>query len=265
MSITSTVIDGADTRFVEAADVLRPYVGCFWVITANRGATIRVVPDASTSISIQLRAGSSSSWFLRGPLIKPQELHFRSPATLIGIRLRPGAAYLVSRIAADALLGRRVRLTGPAFRELSSRRAAVRTPAQHIEVLQEFLVGRLANARVHPVVSSAMRAIEESHGCASVADISSRCGVSPRHLSRLMRVWVGYGPKCLARVVRFQETLRQMASTPGQNGAALASDAGYFDQAHLTLDLTRMAGATPRHLASRSVADFYKTRCDVAL
>jgi hypothetical protein len=65
--------------------------------------------------------------------------------------------------------------------------------------------------------------------------------------------------------VRFQEALKQMENMPAGNGAALASEAGYFDQAHLTLDLTRMAGATPRHLASRSVADFYKTRCDVAL
>src|SRR5262245_52809732 len=108
MSVTSTVIDGADTQFVEAAEALRPYVGCFWIITAKRGATIRVVPDGSTSISIQLRASSSSGWFLRGPLIKPQELHFRAPATLIGIRLRPGVAYLVSGIAADAMLGRRI-------------------------------------------------------------------------------------------------------------------------------------------------------------
>ena len=263
MSITSTVIDGAETLFVEAADVLRPYVGCFWVITADRGATIRVVPDATTSISIRLRTGSA--WFLRGPLIKPQELRFRSPAMLIGIRLRPGVAYLVTGIAAERMLGQRVRLSGAAFRALTSGNALVRTPAQNVEVLQQFLIDRLANASVHPVVSNALHAIEETRGRGSIAAISSRCGISPRHLSRLMRVWVGYGPKCLARVVRFQEALKQMESRPGQSGATLASDAGYFDQSHLALDLTRMAGATPRHLASRSVADFYKTRCDIAL
>ena len=37
MSITSTVVDRAETRFIEAAAVLRPFVGCFWVITAERG------------------------------------------------------------------------------------------------------------------------------------------------------------------------------------------------------------------------------------
>ena len=104
--------------------------------------------------------------------------------------------------------------------------------------------------------------IEREHGSLRVSALAERCGVSPRHLNRLMRGWVGYGPKCFARIVRFQTTLHQIEHSPAQSGAALASDTGYFDQAHLTLDVTRLAGATPRHLASHSVADFSKTRCD---
>jgi hypothetical protein len=112
MSITSTVAYRAETRFIEAVDALRPYVGCFWVITAERGAMIRVVPDTSTSISIQLQHGRSSAWVLRGPLVEPQVRRFASAATLIGVRLRPGVAFLVTEIAADALVGRRISLRG---------------------------------------------------------------------------------------------------------------------------------------------------------
>ena len=54
MSISSTLVQGADIRFVEAPEPLRPLVGCFWVMTAERDATIRVVPDGSTTISILL-------------------------------------------------------------------------------------------------------------------------------------------------------------------------------------------------------------------
>jgi hypothetical protein len=53
-----------------------------------------------------------------------------------------------------------------------------------------------------------------------------------------------------------------MERSPNRSRAALASEAGYFDQAHMTLDTARLAGATPRQLASRCAADFYKTRCD---
>ncbi len=62
MSITSTLVHRADIRFHEAADALHPFVGCFWVVTAERGATIRVVPDGTTSISIQLQKREPSGW-----------------------------------------------------------------------------------------------------------------------------------------------------------------------------------------------------------
>jgi hypothetical protein len=85
------------------------------------------------------------------------------------------------------------------------------------------------------------------------------CG---EHLNRLMRVWIGFGPKYLASIVRFQATLQEIQHAPARSGAALAAETGHFDQAHLTHDVTRFAGATPRHLASRCVSDFSKTRCD---
>ena len=262
MSVTSTVVDGAETRFIEAAEVLRPFVGCFWIITAERGAAIRVVPDASTAISVHLQDNESSEWVLRGPLVRPQELRFPAAATLVGVRLRPGVAYLVSGISADTLLHRRLKLSGLLFDACASDGCASRTPQQNIDVLQRFLIERLTGASVHGVVAAALDAIQRAHGCARVADVAAECGVSERHLNRLMRTWIGYGPKRFGRVVRFQETLKEIEQAPALSGAALASETGYFDQAHLTLDMTQMAGDTPGHMASQRVADFYKTRCD---
>jgi len=262
VSITSTVVHRAEIRFHEAADVLRPYVGCFWVITAERDASIRIVPDGSTAISIEL-PGRPSQWSLRGPLVRPEERRFTSAATLVGVRLRPGVAFILSRIAADGIVGRRIDVrTIAGFRELVEEDPAPQTPAQCIDVLQRFLIGRLRNASVNSVVARALHEIERDPTSPRVGDIAARCDVSPRHLNRLLRTWLGYGPKRLARIVRFQTTLEQIKQSPAQSGAALASQAGYFDQAHLTSDLSRFAGATPRHLASRCVADFSKTRCD---
>jgi AraC-like DNA-binding protein len=261
MSVTSTVVHHADTRFIEAAAVLRPYVGCFWIITAAAGAMIRVVPDGTTSISVQLRNGRPSGWSLRGPLLTPAALRFTLPTTMIGVRLRPGVAFLLSGVAAVTMAGRRIPLGGPAFRALADGGLA-REPLDFVDLLQRFLVERLANARVHAVVAQALLHIERTHGSFRVADIAAQCGVSTRHLNRLMRTWVGYGPKRLGRIVRFQAALDQIDRAPAGSGAALASDNGYFDQAHLTLDMGRLAGATPGKLASEHAADFYKTRCD---
>jgi AraC-like DNA-binding protein len=263
MSISSTLVHRAEIAFHEAAEPLRPFVGCFWVVTAQPDATIRVVPDGSTSISIQLQQGHSAEWCLRGPLIRPDERRFTSEAMLVGIRLRPGVAFLLSDIPAHVVVGRRHELSeAAAFRDLVAEPLRPLTPERCIEVLQRFLLQRLAGARLNRVVAEALDEIERAHGCIRTTDVAARCHVSERHLHRLMCTWIGYGPKAYANIIRFQSTLHSMERVPAPNAAALATSNGYFDQAHLTLDVSRFGGATPGRLASVSVADFSKTRCD---
>jgi hypothetical protein len=262
MSITSTLIDGADIRFREAADVLRPYVGCFWVITAQRGATIRVVPDGSTAISIRIENGRCSGWLLRGPLVEPDERCYAAPATLVGVRLRPGVAVLVSGIAADRTLGRRIELAGIAP-SAGAEHDAPWTPAQYIDTLERFLIDRIGNARVPDIVSRAIQEIEREHGSLRVSALAERCGVSPRHLNRLMRGWVGLRPEVLCPHRQISDDAAPDRGTRPPNRAPHSHRTRDIStKAHLTLDVTRLAGATPRHLASHSVSDFSKTRCD---
>src|SRR5579864_4787024 len=263
MSISSTVMHRADIRFRQAADSLRPYVGCFWVVTAERNATIRVVPDGTASIFVERPEGQSAEWFLRGPLRRPQERRFRLPTILIGVRLRPGVAFLLSGIAGHTLLDGRIGLSSCAgIDALASVEPSGNAAQACIDALERFLIERLLNASVHQVVRTALREIDREHGCLRVEHIAACCRVSARHLNRLMRVWTGYSPKQYATIVRFQATLTRM-DHPGRRSAAfLASEIGYFDQAHLTGETTRFAGATPGHLASRCVFHFSKTRCD---
>jgi AraC-like DNA-binding protein len=264
MSISSTVVDRADIRFHAAAPALQPYVGCFWVITAESGATVRAVPDGTTSISIEQRCDRGSDGYLRGPLLRPWELRFSAPSTLIGVRLRPGVAFEVSGIPAHSMVDRRIPLNEcAAFRELVSLERAPQTSTEWIAALQAFLIHRLEGTTLHPVVATALAEIHRAHGCISVADVAARCKASERHLVRLMCDWIGYGPKRYAGIVRFQATLTELERVPALPVATLASEVGYFDQAHLTVDVGRYAGATPGHLKSSGVADFSKTRCDV--
>src|SRR5215471_11621830 len=147
MSISTTLVDRAEIRFQEAANALRPYVGCFWVLTAECGATIRVVPDGTAAISIERQQSGYSEWFLRGPLLRPAERQFTAPTTLIGVRLRPGVAFMLSGIAADSIVNRRIDLRRcPAFHELVSIDAPPATSAQCIDALQRFLIDRLRHA-----------------------------------------------------------------------------------------------------------------------
>ena len=199
-----------------------------------------------------------------GPCFSRSNCGSRLPTTLIGVRLRPGVAFNLSGVAAHSIVDRRTPFSDfGAFRALASIDPVPRTSTEWIATLQEFLIERLEGTNIHPLVAKALGEIHAEHGCVSVANIAVRCGASERHLGRLMRDWVGYGPKRYAGIVRFQSTLAQMERAPRLPVAMLATEIGYFDQSHLTVDVARYAGATPGRLISESMSDFSKTRCDV--
>src|SRR5262245_24390350 len=104
----------------------------------------------------------------------------------------------------------------------SSRRNFAPTAERCIDLLQRFLLQRLEPASLHSTVVAALREIEREHGCLKVPDLAARCHVSSRHLHRLMRLWVGFSPKCYAKIVRFQATLHEMDDMPDRTAAALA-------------------------------------------
>jgi len=266
MSVGSTLVRGAEIRFREAAEKLRPFVGCFWVITAERNAVLQLVPDGSTTISAQLQDGGVPAWSFRGPLLKPDARRFTAPTTVVGIRLRPGVAYLLTGIATETLVNRRIDLRSiKPFRDLFAVEPPPRTPEEHIASLERFLVERLEHAAVHPVVAFVLAELERTRGVQQASELAAGSGVSPRHLNRLMRRWVGYGSKRLATIVRFQATLHEMEQLAQRPVVSLAMENGYFDQSHLTHDTVRFSGATPGDLVPRAMTDFSKTRCDELL
>jgi AraC-like DNA-binding protein len=262
MSIAATLVDGADVDFHRPPEALRPYVGCFWIIRAHRGAVLRFVPDGYSSIACELARGRPAEWFLRGPSLGPSQRRFTAPSLLVGVRLRPGVPHLLTGQPVDRMVDRRLRVTRTAWARPLADSDVGREPEEVLRSLVTFLADRLTGARVHPVVEAAIDRIRATRGQAPIAGVAAACGVSPRHLTRVMRAWTGVPPKAFARIVRFQSTLTEIADAPTQPLAAVAAANGYFDQAHLTGDVARLAAATPTRIIRESVAEFSKTRCE---
>jgi transcriptional regulator GlxA family with amidase domain len=88
----------------------------------------------------------------------------------------------------------------------------------------------------------------------SVAQLSASLGVSERQLLRRCDAAFGYGPKLLARVLRFQAFVQALRVHSQLGLAELALGLGYADQAHLAHDTSELAGQTPRQLRARWAA-----------
>jgi AraC-like DNA-binding protein len=83
--------------------------------------------------------------------------------------------------------------------------------------------------------------------------VAAEVGLSERQFRRRSQAAAGYGPKTLQRVLRFHRFVRLLdaapAAAPPPDLAALAAQAGYADQAHLTRECSALSGFTPAALA----------------
>jgi AraC-like DNA-binding protein len=152
---------------------------------------------------------------------------------MVGIRFLPGAGGGALGVPLDSLRDLRVDVA-----DIDRMFDLDGDLAPH-EVIPRF-ISAAAGRRTDPLIAMAARRVDQQEVRAVARDLY----VSERHLLRRFHAAVGYGPKTLARVLRFR---RFVSAIDGgrRDLAALALAAGYADQAHLTRETTRLAGLPP--------------------
>jgi AraC-like DNA-binding protein len=228
-------------------------VACTWeraVSPTGAPPATRVLPDGCMDI-----VWRDGELFVAGPDSEP----FMSPsppgATIVGLRLRPGIGGHAFGIPAGELHGARISLEalwGSRGAELRERIADAATARRRRHVLEEAMLTRLSRlGEPDPLVLAATRRLGLPGS--RVASLSAALATSERQLLRRFKQAVGYGPKTLDRVLRFQRLLsRAPALAAGDEGLArVAAELGYADQAHLSRECLRLSGLTPARLLAR--------------
>jgi transcriptional regulator GlxA family with amidase domain len=140
-------------------------------------------------------------------------------------------------------------LWGRAGRELAERVGEAATPAARLAAMVAGVAARAGDAAPpDPLVASAVSWLELDPAAAGrVGALGPAVGLGERQLRRRFLDSVGYGPKTLARVLRFQRLLALLQRDPETRPtlAEAAILAGYADQAHMTAECTRLAGRSP--------------------
>jgi AraC-like DNA-binding protein len=120
-------------------------------------------------------------------------------------------------------------------------------------LIAQYLVDvrtRRERSTVRPEVAYAWRVLQRSRGRASVSDVAERVDLSARHLTTLFQREVGRSPKTVAMLMRFEHATARIAESVRRRApidlAAVAVETGYSDQAHLSREFVRFAGAPPR-------------------
>ncbi|TNC31830.1 AraC family transcriptional regulator [Mumia zhuanghuii] len=121
--------------------------------------------------------------------------------------------------------------------------------------VRDFLAARAgsahgaAAARPRPEVVEGWRWIHAHGGNGRVDDLAAHVALSPRQLRSVFVEELGFGPKVLSRLVRFERAValvRDQVARPGEDSLSdVAARAGYSDHAHLVHEFQAMAGTSP--------------------
>ena len=237
------------------AAAVASHLSSVWVQRVAPGAapyTHRAVPHGAVELSVEV--GSAPQ--VVGPQTAAAVATLAPGSTVVGVRFHPGAAPPVLGVPAFELVDVSVDsgdLLGPAAAAaLGDAVATAASPEEAAAVVEHAVLERLADAPApDPVVAEAVRRLLpwRSH---DVGSLTASLHISERQLRRRSLAAIGFAPKLVHRILRFQGFLALAHALPVTDLARLAAESGYADQPHLTRESLRLAGVPPRALLRES-------------
>lgn len=122
--------------------------------------------------------------------------------------------------------------------------AAASDSVTRARVIERFLLMHQSSRGSDAMVAAAVRAIRAVRGAISIRSLARQIGLSQDRFEKRFRQEVGASPKQYCSVLRFRSALCDYRA--GSNFAALATDAGYYDQSHFIREFRAITGESPR-------------------
>jgi AraC-like DNA-binding protein len=246
----SAATDGLTYRECRPPAVLGGVVECFWRRERWRppDSDLGVLPDGRVDVIW----AADGEVVVAGPQRRPLGRPLPPELVVVGVRFPLGIGPPLLGLPAHELADMHVSLEAidarPAallLRDL----VAIEDPAEAPARIARAVARRVDSYWApDPVVRRAATLLEDPR--ARVERVARELALSERQLQRRFRELVGYGPKTLQRVLRFQQLLGALELGSEQTGglARIAAAIGYSDQAHLTRETRDLSGHNPMSL-----------------
>jgi AraC-like DNA-binding protein len=217
-------------------------------------AAVVIVLCCGEPVTLQpaLRPGDSvrSTAFSAGLQVQAQRVSHAGTNDCVEIRLPPLAAYSLFGGAIAESNRESLNLLDAAPRPIGlllDRLRARSSWERRLAAVERFLAVSLAasKSRIPPELTWAWQTLDRSHGQTSIRSLARTIGWSERHLINQFRAYCGVRPKAAARRLRFSHAFDLVSAHPTGNLSAIAAQAGFSDQSHMTREFQSFAGATP--------------------
>ena len=255
--------------FVKPRQELQPYIKSLWVFESAAGMpqtdTSLAVPNGSPKLII-LHENSLKSVVEGRVQVSGPGLYFvgnrdvsalirSSPRRIgfIGIEFSPQGGFPVFGIPMQETANHLFEsdlVFGHWGRRVWERLRNLERVGQKLRFIQGALVSLLEkNRRDDRLIHFCVRSLELADGRLSIRELERKTGYTQRYLEILFKQYVGFSPKVLAGIFRFQKFYRKWAE--GQSFELLKDDLfeHYYDQSHFTKEFKKMTGYSPRRFS----------------
>ncbi|HEY0693093.1 MAG TPA: helix-turn-helix domain-containing protein [Kribbella sp.] len=245
---------------VRVCDGLRPLIDQISVAAYTDDGRCPLIhaPDPATVLVWRTTADGRGDVLVMGPRTHASYHDGKDIPVCVRFRIRPGSAPAALGVSTDEVVDRVVPLSelwGRSGDQLADDLAEIGPdPAHIVACLQTVLLARVEDEQPHRRAQANLvraAAVELSpstaHPPARVGEAARRVGVSERQLRNLFTATIGVPPKQFARLSRIRTVLDGASR---RSWARLASDAGYYDQSHMTAEFREVMHVTPSVFAA---------------
>lgn len=176
--------------------------------------------------------------------------------SMVGIRFKPGGAYPFFHFPISELSESVTELDliwGGLVDEIRDQLLEIKQPEERLRQLESFLLSQARRSlEGNRLITFAVQQLQNSPQFLAIRDLANTIGITQKHLISQFEKVVGLRPKSFARVCKFQKVVNLIEQQNHIEWAAIASDCGYYDQAHFIHEFQSFSGLNPStYLAQR--------------
>jgi len=169
--------------------------------------------------------------------------------SMVGIRFKPGGAYPFFHFPISELSESVTELDliwGSLVDEIRDQLLEIKTPEERLRRLESFLLSQARRSlEGNRLISFAVQQLQNSPQFLAIRDLANMIGITQKHLISQFEKVVGLRPKSFARVCKFQKVVNLIEQQNHIEWVAIASDCGYYDQAHFIHEFQSFSGLNP--------------------
>jgi AraC-like DNA-binding protein len=236
-------------RYFPAAS-LADFVEHYWIVEWSLPEGYTHVQEVLPALSVQLVFQLDKAT-VHG--VKKQRFiqHISGTGRVVGVKFKPGGFYPFLKKSVGTIAHQET--DGYALLGITAPMIHIPVSGEHAPALEavEALLLRLLPKKeekmllVQQITATALA----DRTMTATAQLAGAFHLTVRTLERLFSKYVGINPKWVIKIFRFHDVVERIASSTDVSWAQLATDLGYFDQAHFIKDFRMMMGKTPQEYA----------------